>query len=132
MHGQQQCNTCSTCMFILIEDLGFKKSSGLMSRLSFFHYFGSKLTGKRLIYYTTHNYCIIIRSILRPKYKIKEFLRVGAGLTFVIRWYSFIISAMFLLLLLFFFFGYSNLLLVHLRLKHRVNVFFFFFFFWLE
>ena len=35
---------------------------------------------------------------------------------FVIRWYSFLIGAMF--------FGYSNLLLVHLRLEHRRNVFF--------
>ena len=34
---------------------------------------------------------------------------------FVIRWYSFLIGAMF--------FGYSNLLLVHLRLEHRRNVF---------
>ena len=34
---------------------------------------------------------------------------------FLIRWYSFIIGALF--------FGYSNLLLVHLRLKHRRNVF---------
>ena len=36
---------------------------------------------------------------------------------FVIRWYSFIISAMF-------FYGYCNVSLVHLRLKHRENVFF--------
>ena len=35
---------------------------------------------------------------------------------FVIRWYSCLIGAMF--------FGYSNLLLVHLRLEHRRNVFF--------
>ena len=34
---------------------------------------------------------------------------------FVIRWYSFLIGAMF--------FGYPNLLLVHLRLEHRRNVF---------
>ena len=37
------------------------------------------------------------------------------GLAFVKRWYYFIISAMF--------YGYSNLSLVHLRLKHRGNVF---------
>ena len=50
MQGQQQCNMCTTCMFILIEDLGFKKSSGLMPRLSFFLYFKSKLTGKRRLF----------------------------------------------------------------------------------
>ena len=50
MHGQQRCNTRSTCTFILIEDLGFKKSSGLMPRLSFFLYFKSKLTGKRRLF----------------------------------------------------------------------------------
>ena len=41
------------------------------------------------------------------------------GSAFVKRWYYFIISAMF--------YGYSNPSLVHLRLKHRGNVFFFFF-----
>ena len=40
------------------------------------------------------------------------------GSAFVKRWYYFIISAMF--------YGYSNPSLVHLRLKHRGNVFFFF------
>ena len=54
MRGQQQCNTRCTCMFILIEDLGFKKSSGLMPRLSFFVYFRSKLTGKRRLFTIPH------------------------------------------------------------------------------
>ena len=51
MHGHQQCNTC---MFIPIEDLGFKQSSGLMPRLSFFLYFRSKLTGKRRLFTIPH------------------------------------------------------------------------------
>ena len=54
MRGQQQCNTCSTCMSILIEDLGFKKSRGLIPRLSFFVYFRSKLTGKRRLFTIPH------------------------------------------------------------------------------
>ena len=99
MHGHQQCNTC---MFILIEDLGFKKSSGLMPRLSFFLYFRSKLTGKRRLFTIPHT---IIESESEvssdPNIKSKEFLRVGAGSTFVIRWYSFIINAIF-----FFFFAF--------------------------
>ena len=54
MHGQQRCNTCSTCTFILIEDLGFKKSSGLMPRLSFYLILGVNLLGKGgyLLYHT--------------------------------------------------------------------------------
>ena len=54
MHGQQQCNMCTTCMFILIEDLGFKKSSGLMPRLSLYLILGVNLLGKGgyLLYHT--------------------------------------------------------------------------------
>ena len=54
MHGQQQCNTCSTCMFILLEGLAFKKSSGLMPRLNFFLILGVNLLGKAgyLLYHT--------------------------------------------------------------------------------
>ena len=49
-----------------------------------------------------------------PDIKSEELLWVGAGSTFIIHRYSFIIGALF--------FGYSNLLLVHLGLKHRGNV----------
>ena len=54
MHGQQQCNMCTTCMFILTEDLGFKKSSGLMPRLSLYLILGVNLPGKGgyLLYHT--------------------------------------------------------------------------------
>ena len=54
MNGQQQCNMCTTCMFILIEDLGFKKSSGLMPRLSLYLILGVNLLGKGgyLLYHT--------------------------------------------------------------------------------
>ena len=114
-------------MFILIEDLGFKKSSGLMPRLSFFLYFRSKLTGKRRLFTIPHT---IIESQSEvssdPNIKSKQFLRVGVGSTFVIRWYSFIINAMFFVFVFVFFFVYSNLLLVHLRLKQSKRVFFFF------
>ena len=51
-----------------------------------------------------------------PDIKSEELLWVGVWSTFIIHWYSFIIGALF--------FGYSNLSLVHLRLKHRGHVFF--------
>ena len=84
------------------------KSRGLTSRISSFLYFRCILIGQRRLYPT----CVSSD----PDIKSDELLWVGAGSTFIIHWYSFIIRALF--------FGYSNLLLVHLRLKHRGNVFF--------
>ena len=84
-------------------------SRGLTPRISSFLYFRCILIGQRRLY----PICVSPD----PDIKSEEFLWVGAGSTFIIpciHWY-FIIGALF--------FGYSNLLLVHLRLKHRGNVF---------
>ena len=56
-----------------------------------------------------------------PNKKSEEFLWVGVGSTLVVRLYFFYYRSLFLRGGG----GYSNLLLVHLRLKHRRNVFFF-------
>ena len=86
------------------------KSRGLTPGTSSFLYFRCILIEQRRLY------PICVSS--DPDIKSEELLWVGVGSTFVIHRYYFIIHALF--------FGYSNLLLVHLRLKHRGNVFFFF------
>ena len=84
------------------------KSRGLTPRISFFLYFRCILIGQRRLYPTWVS--------SDPEIKSEELLWDGAGSTLIIRWYSFIIDTLF--------FGYCNLLLVHLWLKHRGNVFF--------
>ena len=84
------------------------KSRGLTPRISFFLYFRCILIGQRWLYPTWVS--------SDPEIKSEELLWDGAGSTLIIRWYSFIIDTLF--------FGYCNLLLVHLWLKHRGNVFF--------
>ena len=83
------------------------KSRGLTPRISSFLYFRCILIAQRRLYPT----CVSSD----PDIKSEKLLWVGPRSTFIIHWYSFIIGALF--------FGCSNLLLVHLRLKHRGNVF---------
>ena len=85
-----------------------QKSRGLTPRISSFLYFTCIHIGQRWLYPTCVSSDLDIKS--------EELLWVSAGSTFIFHWYSFIIGGLL--------FGYSNLLLVHLLLKHRGNVFF--------